>query len=77
MWRFLFLAVFLPACASSPEAEPYRSTVHPAAWGSDGFNVFPPAPERDKNPDAKFYFKECDPAGKTYYSHTSYVCDEI
>jgi len=77
MWKPIFLALILCGCASSDEEQAYSSNVHPAAWGADGFNVYTPAPEREKNPDAKFYFKECDPSGgKTYYSHTSYICDE-
>tara|TARA_B100001248_G_scaffold59027_1_gene40120 strand:- start:18312 stop:18545 length:234 start_codon:yes stop_codon:yes gene_type:complete len=69
------LSLFLLGCASSEE-ERYPAYVHPAAYGADGFPIHAPPPERDHEPDARFYFKECSPTGgRTYYSHTSYVCD--
>ncbi len=76
MKKFLpILLLFLCACATEEIDNGARP--HPAAYSMDGFTPPVPRPEREPK-KLKFYFKECSVNdSKSYYSTTSYFCDDL
>jgi hypothetical protein len=74
--------LFLSGCASGDGRYPASyednddgSRAHPAAYLVDRFQVHHQDVQKQKGPNAPFYFKSCSPAGERYfYSRTSYDC---
>ncbi|MCB0348874.1 MAG: hypothetical protein KDD37_08555 [Bdellovibrionales bacterium] len=77
MKKFLPILLLLLASCASEEIDENAPRPHPAAYSMDSFSPPTPRPEREPR-KLKFYFKECSvDDSKSYYSTTSYFCDDL